>query len=439
MTEIRVATGYVPRPLQAKLHKSLDRFTVLVCHRRFGKTVFCINELIDRALSNKGTNPRLAYIAPLYKQAKTVAWDYLKHYTAAIPGRQVNESELRVDLPNGSRISLYGADNPDSLRGIYLDGVVLDEYAQMSPRLWGQVIRPALADRKGWAIFIGTPMGHNEFWRIYEYAKSSDGWFAAMFKASETGVLEPDELIAAASEMDEDEYDQEFECSFTAAIKGAYFGKLMAKADADGRIAGVPYDPVLPVHTAWDLGIGDDNVIWFFQQSGPRIQVIDYYANHGFGVDHYWQELQRRARDDGYVYGTHYAPHDIEAREWGTGRTREEQSKRLGLKFIVVARVSNKEDGHNAVRAILPRCYFDEKKCEDGIEAMRQYRREWDEKKQAFKDRPLHDWTSHPADAFQTMALGVKDQYAPPEPRWERNLNEELLDHFKRSESSERI
>lgn len=411
MSEIQVSTGFVPRPLQSELHHSLKRFSVLVCHRRFGKTVFCLNEMIHRALMCDLPNPRFAYIAPLYKQAKTVSWDYLKEYTKGIPGTKYNESELRVDFFNGARIYLLGADNPDSIRGMYLDGAILDEYAQMSPRMWGQVIRPLLSDRKGWAIFIGTPMGHNQFWDIYDFARRSKEWFSCMYKASDTGIIDEDELESARLEMDDDEYEQEFECSFTAAVKGAYYGRLLAEADDDGRISEVPFDPALPVSTGWDIGIGDDTVVWFFQQSGGWINVIDFYSNRGEGMAHYKNMLDQKSSKKGYVYKTHYGPHDLEAKEWGTGKTRQEQASSLGLDFEIVAQIRIKDDGHNAVRAILPRCRFDMENCADGIEALRQYRREWDDKNRTFRDRPLHDWCSHPADGFQTLALGIKDRY----------------------------
>ena len=369
----KISTGYRPRPLQAGIHRRLQRFSVLVCHRRFGKTVLCVNELIDHAVRSTRQRPRFAYIAPLYRQAKQVAWDYLKHYTDAIPDRKVNETELRVDLPNGARIQLYGADNPDSLRGIYLDGVVLDEYAQMSPHLWGEVIRPALADRKGWAVFIGTPQGHNEFWRKYRAACADEGWYAALFAASETGILPEAELDAARRDMTPEQYEQEFECSFEAAIRGAYYGKAMAEAQRTGRIRAVAHDPALPVDTAWDLGVGDPTAIWFVQLAGPEIHLLDYYEAAGEGLDHYARMLQSRAAKRGYVYGSHYAPHDALAREIGTGRTREEQARRLGLRLTVVPR-HGIEDGINAVRSILPRCWFDADRAEPGIECLRQYR-----------------------------------------------------------------
>ena len=425
----RIATGYRPRPLQAGIHRRLKRFSVLVCHRRFGKTVLCVNELIDHAVRSARERPRYAYIAPLYRQAKQVAWDYLKHYTAPIPGREVNETELRVDLPNGARIQLYGADNPDSLRGIYLDGAVLDEYAQMSPHLWGEVIRPALADREGWAVFIGTPKGHNAFWRVWRAASADPEWYAALFAASETRILPDAELEAARRDMTEEEYEQEFECSFEAAIRGAFYGKAMAEAQRDGRIRAVPHDPALPVDTAWDLGVGDPTAIWFVQLAGPEIRLLDYYEAAGEGLDHYARVLQAKAAERGWVYGSHYAPHDALAREIGTGRTREEQAGRLGVALTVVPR-HKVEDGINAARAILPRCRFDADAAQHGIECLRQYRAKADGATGAIGDKPLHDRYSHGADAFRYLAMGISDRYAPPPARGEPSFDDHMRRHF---------
>ena len=269
MTEVVLFT---PRAVQAEIYENLKRFNVLVCHRRMGKSVLCINILVRAALEGRKADMRFAYIAPLFRQAKQVAWDYLKFYTDQIPGRRFYENDLRVDLPNGARITLYGGDNVDSLRGIYLDGVILDEYAQMRPGLWGSVIRPLLTDRKGFGIFIGTPQGHNEFYDLYisardgfpdEWGKRTPDptWKSFLFPASETGVIDEIELAAARREMTAAEYDQEFECSFEAQIRGAYYADLMAEAEEAGRITGVPYDRAVPVHTAWDIGIGDSTVI----------------------------------------------------------------------------------------------------------------------------------------------------------------------------------
>lgn len=346
--------------------------------------------------------PRYAYLAPQYKQAKRAAWDYLKFFTAPIPGRRVHETELRVDFQSGARISLLGAEDPDALRGIYLDGVVLDEFAMMTPRVWSEVVRPALADRNGWAIFIGTPRGRNEFFQLYERARERSDWFAALYRASETGVIVESELAAARRDMDEDEYEQEFECSFEAAIVGAYYGKLLGAAERDGRIGNVPWDPAVPVHTAWDLGIGDSTAIWFLQQVGHEVHWIDYYEASGVGLDHYAKMLQGRP----YVYGEHLLPHDAEARELGTGRSRVETLARLGVKARVLPR-EGVDDGIQAVRLLIPRSWFDAGKCAAGLEALRNYRREWNEKRDVYQPRPLHDWASHAADAARCAAMGL--------------------------------
>jgi len=410
---VEVSTGYQPRPLQAQLHRQLKRLNVLVAHRRFGKTVFCINETIDQALRCQKKDPRYAYIAPLYKQAKSVAWDYLKQFTRPIPGTTYNEAELRADLPNGIRIQLFGADNPDALRGIYLDGVVLDEYAQMNARLWPQVVRPALADRKGWAIFIGTPMGHNNFYQLYQSAEG-EGWFRALHKASDTGIVDEVELAAARRDMSEAEYQQEFECSWQAAIRGAYYGDLIQQADEQGRIVLNVYDETLPVETWWDLGIGDSTAIVFAQRSGNEVRICDYYEMTGQGLPHYAKILQ----DKGYVYSRHVAPHDIQVRELGSGKSRKEVAQNLGITFELAPKQSV-DDGISAVRSMLPKCWFDKDNCRHLLECLRQYRTEYDDKLQVFRNKPLHDWSSHAADAMRYGAVTPAPvEYSDPEPEY---------------------
>lgn len=218
----RIDLGYQAREAFAPLHKRKQRFGCIVAHRRAGKTVASILDLIDAALRCQKEDPRFAYIAPYYAQAKDVVWAYVKRYTRVIPGATINESELRVDFPNGARLRLYGADNYDRMRGIYLDGVVLDEFADQPPQAWREVIRPALADRQGWALFIGTPKGRNAFYDIYQQAVGSDDWFDLKLKASETGLVESEELEAMRVQMSENEYAREMECDFDAAIEGAY-------------------------------------------------------------------------------------------------------------------------------------------------------------------------------------------------------------------------
>jgi phage terminase large subunit len=401
--------GYRPRPQFEPFHKRTQRFACIVAHRRAGKTVACVNDLQDGALRCEKVRPRFAYLSPYFKQSKAVAWDYLRAAMAPLRsfGAEVNESELRVDYANGGQVRLYGADNADALRGIYLDGVVLDEFADMDPRVWPEVIRPALADRQGWAVFIGTPKGRNAFYNIAERSKTDPDWMYLMLKASETGLISTEELQLAQRDLSEDQYAQEFECSFDAAIVGAYYGRLMAQAEADKRITGVPYEPVAQVWTAWDLGIRDSTAIWFAQVVGREIRIIDYYEASGVDLGHYVREIVNRP----YVYAGHIVPHDAQAKELGTGKSRLEVLDSLGLKSITVAPMHRVEDGINGVRVFLPRCWFDASKCARGIDALKLYRAEFDEKLKALKPRPVHDWTSHAADAFRYLAMSL-DQHA---------------------------
>ena len=409
-----ISTGYIPRELQAILHNQLKRFSVIVCHRRFGKTVLVINEAVHRALKNPLKNPRYAYLAPTYSQAKRVAWDYFKDYTKKIPGVKVNEAELRIDIPrpwlgDSVRFMLLGAENPGSLRGIYLDGGILDEYAEMFPEVWGQVIRPALADRKGWAIFIGTPKAQNHFYEIYMKAKElmesgQPEWFTAIYKASETGIIDENELAGAKMIMAPEEYEQEFECSFTAALTGAYYGKYIEDAENDNRITSVPYDPAVCVDTFWDLGIRDTTVIWFCQRVGQEIHWIDYLEENGVGLEYYAKKLKEKP----YTYGEHVLPHDAAAKELGTGRSRQEVLRDLLRANPRVLPRQSIEDGIQACRLIIGKSWFDKKKCARGIEALKNYRRKWDSKNKIFMQTPLHNWASHGADAFRTGGMGMK-------------------------------
>ena len=385
-----------------KLHEGMDghRFSVAVCHRRFGKTVAALNQLIKGALTCKRANPRFAYIAPTFRQGKAVAFDYLQKFSRDVPGTVVNQSELRVDYPNHGQVRIYGADNPDSLRGIYLDGAVLDEYGLMAPNVFSEVLRPALSDRVGWVLFIGTPNGHNQFYDAYKQAERDPAWFCAVYKASETGVLPATELTDARKVMTDDEYRQEFECSFEAAIKGSIYGKELEKAKVDGRITRIPYEPLLPVDTDWDLGVGDATAIWFSQTlTSGEVRLIDYIEASGEGLPYYVNLLQSK----GYSYGDHWAPHDIQVREFSSGRSRYDTAKGLGIHFKVSPRIPI-EDGIHAGRMLFPRCYFDEVKCAAGLEALQHYRRDYNSRLNEFKSTPIHDVFSHAADAFRGLA-----------------------------------
>jgi len=395
----------VPRkPFKAFL-LSTSRWSCIVAHRRAGKTVACIMRLIKAAIEAPEDQSRFAYIAPFYAQAKDVAWSYLKQFTQQIPGVSTNESEMHVTFAhNGARIRLYGADNYDRMRGIYLDGCVLDENGDMDPRAWPEVIRPALADRKGWAVFIGTPKGRNAFYEVHKQAEASDDWFSLVLKASESGLIDEGELADARAMMTPEQFAQEWECSFDAAIIGAYYGTLLADAEAEGRVTAVEVNEDLPIHAAWDLGIGDSTVIWVFQAGPEGMRLIDHIEDHGKPLGHYVGELESR----GYKGGHDYVPHDAKVRSLDTGRSRLETLAGMGRNVRLLP-PANVDDGINGVRQLFPRMWFDADKCRHGIEALRQYRTEYDEKAKVFKTRPRHDWTSHTADALRYAAQGYRD------------------------------
>lgn len=409
----RIVIPYKPRGAFIDFHNRRTRWACLVAHRRAGKTVACINDLIRRAFTDGKKDGRYAYIAPYHSQAKSIAWDYLLRYTAEVRTTS-NASELWVELINGSRIRLFGADNPDALRGLYLDGVILDEYADMRPRVWGEIIRPLLADRQGWAVFIGTPKGHNSFYDIWRTAKASDSWFATSIKASESGLLPDFELVDAKRGMTEDQYEQEFECSFEAAILGAYYGKELKQLEEAGRVCSVPYDRTMPVYTSWDLGYHDDTAIFFFQIATNEIHVIDYYSGSGLSIPDYAEQVVSK----GYKYAKHYLPHDARAKTLASGgKSIIEQLIPLlgGAGKIEIVPSLSVQDGIQAARVMLPRVYFDKENCTEAVELLKQYQREWDEDKKAFRDKPRHDFTSHCADAFRMMAVSWKE-FKPKEP-----------------------
>jgi hypothetical protein len=374
-------------------------------------------DLIKKAVEHKVREPRFAYVAPTYTQAKDVAWSYLKEYTAAIPGMEKSESELSVTFPhNKARIRLYGAENYDRIRGLYLDGVVIDESGDIDPRAWPEVIRPALSDRKGWATFIGTPKGRNAFYTMHQQAKAADDWYSDELKASQTGIIDAAELEDAKRTMTAEQFAQEYECSFQAAIVGAFYGREMEAAEADGRIGKVPLDRASDVFASWDLGIGDMMAIWVGQIVGREWHWIDYYENNGFALDHYVDWIKSRP----YTVHRHYLPHDGEARELQTGKSRREFLEERGFNVSVVPR-HEVMDGIDAARIRFNRMWFDAEKCVRGIDCLRMYRSEYDDKNQVLRPRPLHDWASHGADAFRCGVMGAEESVTRDMPQVEND------------------
>lgn len=386
------------RQHQRQVFESLGRFNVLVAHRRFGKTVLAISTLIHKAIDCKRPRPQVHYFCPTYAQAKRVAWQYVKDMTSAIPGTVHNEADLKATLLTGAVIQLGSADNPDSNRGIYSDWVVLDEPAQMPPDMWHKVLRPALSDRLGGCLFIGTPAGrHGLFYDSYEAATQAE-WWRGMYKASETGILPESELLSARKTMSIEEYQQEYECSWDASIRGAYYARQMQSLEDGGRIATLAPDPSQLVHISLDLGISDATAAWFFQLDGNRIHLIEYAEYTNMSLPAIVDDWRKR----GHLYGKVIVPHDVNVRSLSTGKTRLETLGTLGVDCIVAPMMAVM-DGIESVRSTLPRCSFDKDACRDGIEALRQYRADWQEKKGVLALRPLHDWSSHGADSFRYL------------------------------------
>jgi hypothetical protein len=408
-----IELDYKPRDVFIPFHEREERWAVIVAHRRCGKTVACINDLIYKAIMEGKEDGRYAYIAPYYSQAKTIAWDYLLRFSQPVLAK-ANQSELWVELVNGARIRLFGADTGENLRGLYLDSVVLDEYADMKPSIWGSVVRPLLADRKGSATFIGTPKGHNQFWDVYINATKDESWYVKTLRASQTMLLPGSELADAAKMMSQDQYLQEFECDFESAIVGAFYGKEMRLLTDQNRITHVEHDPMFKVFTAWDLGYSDDTAIWWFQVVHGEIRLLDYHSSNGQPVAFYAGIIESREVERGYEYGKHYLPHDAKAKTLASNRSIIEQlSDKLEVSKLKIVPSLSLQDGIQASRLALTRAWFDHK-CEDGIECLRQYQREYDEDKKVFRDRPRHDWTSHGADAFRMLAIAWKEEAKIP-------------------------
>jgi len=398
-----VNLSYQPREAFVPFHNRKARWSTLVCHRRAGKTVALVNDLLIGALECRLPNPQLAYIAPNYQQAKRIAWEYLKHYSAPLIA-QTHESELRVTLKNSAKIYLLGAEKADSLRGMYLDGAVMDEYASIRPATYTQVIRPALSDRNGWAVFSGTPMGKNHFYDAFRFSRENAEWFTMLLKASESNIIDPVELDALKRQMDPADYAQEFECSFDAALKGAIYGQDMELAEREGRIADFDLDPNLPLDVICDLGYTDDTVLTFFQlhRDGPVIHEV--YSNNEMEWDSYLDEMDIRD------VRTIYLPHDAKAKNLQTGRSIVEQTIKRGYRPNIVPD-HKLRDGIAATRKILPFMRWNKSLTSGAVEAMKSYRREWDDKLGCYRDRPVHDWSSHVADCIRY--LGVIFQNLP--------------------------
>lgn len=399
---------YIPRKVFLPLHTRKKRWAVVIAHRRAGKTVAMCADLVIGAMESSLPKPQFAYLAPFREQAKKVAWNYLKELTKPLQAKPPNESELKITIKNGfnneSTIYVGGADLPDNYRGMYFDGVVLDEVGHIRPSAWYSVLRPALSDRRGWAIFAGTPSGKNFFWQMREEARlNPDTHMMMELPASKTDILHPDELRDARAQMTEETYLTEYEISFDAAIPGAYYAKQIGQAYEDKRVGSFPTDQEFTTDLVADLGFTDSCSWWGWQTTPDGYRITDFYENDNQPIQHYIDWVKSRP----YKVGTVWLPHDARAKSLQTGKSIIEQFLKAGITPRIVTELSL-QDGIESARLILPKCYFDETPTYDGVEHLRAYMREWDERTQTYRSRPKHDQHSHASDAFRYLAIAAQ-------------------------------
>lgn len=442
MSSITIPYNFQPREYQKAIYNALPqgfKRGIVIWHRRAGKDKTFINILAREAFKRKGT---YFYILPYYKQARLIIWEgmdssgfsFLNHFPPQLVVRKDNQ-QMVLELSNGSIIRMVGSDNIDSIVGANPIGVIFSEFSLHKPAAWNY-LRPILLENKGWALFNGTPRGKNALWKMYQYAKKDSTWFTELLTTNNTTLengepvlTEADIEIERQSGMPEELIQQEYYCSFEAGLVGSIVGDLMTIANEEGRIARIPWEPSLKVTTAWDLGFDDTNTIWFAQFSGKEVWLIDCYSNNRKSAGHYVNVLNQKP----YTYEEHFLPHDVEVHEYSTGKTRRETFESLGMKNIItiprigVADKGVLSEGHNAMRQLIPKCWFDKNKCEEGIEGLKSYRRDWDEKKQCFSDLPVRDWAKHFADGYRQLACGVDI----------RRTQERLLPQFSQQQYDE--
>lgn len=411
------AQGWKPRNYQIPCLKHMLPDTpslraILAWHRRAGKDLLSVNIAAMKSLQRVGT---YWYVFPFQNQGRRIIWDGIdgqgKKFIDAWPKDLVarkNEAEMRLHLKNGSVVQMFGADNPDKAVGANPVGIVFSEFSLCNPDIW-TLTNPMLAENGGWALFNGTPRGENHFYTMLERAKASSDWYWSHLSAMDTRAISPEALRRARNEMNnEARFQSEFMCSFRTPVEGAYYGEVITRLYEKEQIVDrIPPDPKLPVITGWDLGMDDATSIWFAQRFKHEMRLLHYYENSGEGLAHYANYIDRWAATNGVTYGEHYAPHDIKVREMGTGKSRFEIARGLGLRFRI-ARKLPVQDGIEAVRGLLPTCWIASKTCHLGLEGLKGYRKEFSEKREVFGARPVHDKHSHPADALRTLAVGLR-------------------------------
>ncbi len=424
MPKIRIPNNWVPRPDQLPLWTYLEDGglrAVEIAHRRWGKDDIALHFAATQAMQRVGN---YWHMLPMYNQARKAIWDAVNPKTGkrrideAFPReirRKTRETDMFIEFRTGATWQLVGSDNFNAYVGSPPIGVTFSEWALANPMCWPYIM-PILEENQGWALFITTSRGNNHAKDMLAFANATDSWFGEVTPASRTPVFNQDTLDRIRAELiaiwgpDQGEalYQQEYHCSFEGSVFGAYFAAQLRMARDSGRITKVPYQSGVAVDTWWDLGMDDSTTIWFTQDVGREIHAIGYYENSGEGLEHYAGELKRREAATGCVYGRHVGPHDITVREIGPGKSRLETAKNLGIKFDVCQRPAHKEDGIQAIRNIMSSVYFDEVACAQGLNCLSNYRKEYDQERKVFKDTPVHDWSSHGTDGFQTLALAHK-------------------------------
>jgi len=427
--ELTASFKYEPRWYQRPVLKAMANGVkrgAMVWHRRSGKDLTMVNGITVQAMKRVGA---YYYFFPTYGQGRKVIWEgrtkdgvrFLDYIPKELIDGKPNETEMRIPLVNGSSIQIIGTDNMDHVVGTNPLGCVFSEYSLQNPKAY-DLMRPVLRENGGWAWFVYTPRGRNHGYRLWKMAKGRPGtWFSSMLTVNDTfldaermqPVITADDLEEERLEgMDEDLLNQEYYCSFDGATQGSYYGPQIALVYKQDRVGFFPWVSQLPVYTAWDIGIGDATAIWFFQLIGEEIRMIDFYEASGKGLDHYAKVLKDRE----YAYAEHWMPHDIEARELGTGKARIEIARNLGLKPIRVAPRMDIDDGIAAVRKIFSRLRFNERACNQqeyaghsGFDAIAFYHKKWDDDKHCYALKPEHDWSSHAADALRTLALVIRE------------------------------
>lgn len=411
--DIKLPHHYRCREYQAPFWQAAKdgyRRFVLVWHRRAGKEKTCWNYLIMQACRKVGI---YYYFFPHFSQGRKILWDgvdkegfrLLDHIPKELVHGNPNSTEMKIRLRNGSLIQIIGTNNIDSIVGTNPVGCVFTEYSLQDPRAWS-LIRPILVENGGWAVFNFTPRGGNHGKDIYEMARLNPDWFCQLLTVRDTSVVSEEDIQAERdSGMSEDFIQQEFYCSFTLGIEGSYYAKYMQEARDEGRVGNIPWDKQTRVFTAWDLGFGDSCAIVFYQVIGNEVHCIDYYENHGEGLAHYVSVL----KDKPYVYADHFAPHDIESHAFSSGLSAREVGSSLGIRFITLPTLKIRlEDGIETLRGLFPRIWIDETKCKYLVKCLENYRKEFDQRLETYKERPRHDKYSHGADAARYMSIAVK-------------------------------